>query len=52
MPSSMTVTVRSSVPPSRFVDDMKLSGEFDAPKEWDIIQKDLETFKKWVFHEV
>lgn len=37
---------------SRFVNDVKLSGEFDAPKEWDTIQEDLDKLKKWALHEV
>lgn len=37
---------------SRFVDDVKLSGEFDTPKRWATIYKDLDKLKKWAFHEL
>ncbi|TRZ23568.1 hypothetical protein HGM15179_003532 [Zosterops borbonicus] len=36
---------------SRFVDDVKLCGELDTPKEWETIWGDLDKLKKWALHE-
>ncbi|KAJ7408870.1 rna-directed dna polymerase from mobile element jockey-like [Pitangus sulphuratus] len=43
---------RDSVALSKVTDDTKLSGAVDTHEEWDGIQRDMETLKKWVHEDL